>query len=210
MTTINTTATDQVEPLKPCPFCGSPAELEHGSDHHDAWFDLGCSRHWGHTRNPDHNNTCIAGRMFYTETEVPVADAIAAWNTRASNPVDDRETLSGFQEDEVEEAARAAAKSLGFDYDEVCGHETEADECDSPTCLGGLNEDHDIDDCRTTIVKIARAALSTLQAKRDAREREAVVAWLRDASGSHGGSDFVIHCRQLADAIEAGQHHGGE
>ncbi len=69
--------------LLPCPFCGASAELEEGSDHHGTWFNLGCSRHWGHQSNPDHTNTCIAGRMFYTETDVPLADAIAAWNARA-------------------------------------------------------------------------------------------------------------------------------
>ncbi|PXW67867.1 hypothetical protein C7451_1233 [Blastomonas natatoria] len=72
--------------LKPCAHCGAPAELEQGSDHHGSWFNLGCSRHWGHQRNPDHTNTCIAGRIFYTETEVPLAEAIALWNTRAGLP----------------------------------------------------------------------------------------------------------------------------
>lgn len=71
--------------LKPCPFCGAPAELEQGSDHHGAWFNLGCSRHWGHVRNPDYTNTCIAGRIFYTETDVPLSDAITAWNIRAQS-----------------------------------------------------------------------------------------------------------------------------
>lgn len=69
----------------PCPFCGSPAEIEEGSDHHGTWFNLGCSRHWGHVRNPDHTNTCIAGRIYYTETDVPLAEALTAWNTRAVN-----------------------------------------------------------------------------------------------------------------------------
>jgi hypothetical protein len=70
--------------LLPCPFCGSPAEIEEGSDHHGTWFNLGCSRHWGHVRNPDSGNTCIAGRMYYTETEVPILEAVASWNTRQS------------------------------------------------------------------------------------------------------------------------------
>lgn len=77
------------EQLKPCPFCGFPAELEHGSDHHGTWFNLGCSRHWGHQRNPDNTNTCIAGRMFYAETDVSEAEAIAAWNTRAKDHPDE-------------------------------------------------------------------------------------------------------------------------
>ena len=77
------------EELKPCPFCGAPGEIEHGSDHHGAWFNLGCSRHWGHVCDPDHSNTCIAGRVFYTETEVSEAEAIAAWNTRAAAAMSD-------------------------------------------------------------------------------------------------------------------------
>lgn len=69
--------------LRDCPFCGAPAEMEHGSDHHGTWFNLGCSRHWGHVRNPSYTNTCIAGRMFYTETDIPEKDAVAMWNSRA-------------------------------------------------------------------------------------------------------------------------------
>lgn len=72
--------------LKPCPFCGSPAELERHSDHHGGWFNLGCSRHWGNVdpKNVDPDAACIAGRMFYTEDPDNEAKAIAAWNTRAS------------------------------------------------------------------------------------------------------------------------------
>jgi hypothetical protein len=65
--------------IKPCPFCGSEAELEHGSDHHGQWFNLGCSRHWG---NVDPDRACVGGRLWYTETEKSEAEAIAAWNTR--------------------------------------------------------------------------------------------------------------------------------
>ena len=78
--------TDAQEVLAPCPFCGSEAELERDSDHHGEWFNLGCSRHWGKQRDPSPENTCIAGRMFYTETDRSEADAIAAWNTRAIQP----------------------------------------------------------------------------------------------------------------------------
>lgn len=65
--------------LKPCPFCGSPGELEHGNDHHGNWFNLGCSDHWGKRTD---GLGCKAGRLWYTETDTPEADAIAAWNTR--------------------------------------------------------------------------------------------------------------------------------
>jgi hypothetical protein len=70
--------------LLPCPFCGAPAEIEHGSDHHGEWFNLGCSRHWG--KDPD--SPCVGGRLWYTETEVTEADAIAAWNRRAPSPAE--------------------------------------------------------------------------------------------------------------------------
>lgn len=65
--------------LLPCPFCGASAEIERDSDHHGEWFNLGCSRHWGKSID----DQCIAGRLWYTETETPVSDAIAAWNRRA-------------------------------------------------------------------------------------------------------------------------------
>ena len=96
------------EVLKPCPFCGADAELELGSDHHGDWFNLGCSRHWDHQRNPDHTNTCIAGRILYTETDVPQAEAIAAWNTRtASAPV-----ATEAMVERVAEAIHASATGL--------------------------------------------------------------------------------------------------
>ncbi len=62
--------------------------------------------------------------------------------------------------DPVEVGARAAAKAMGFDFDEQCGYETEADHCDSSTCIGGLNEDHHPEDCRDYMRHIARAVLA--------------------------------------------------
>ncbi len=62
--------------------------------------------------------------------------------------------------DPVEVGARAAAAAMGFDFDEQCGYETEADNCDSSTCIGGLNEDHHPDDCREMMRHIARAVLA--------------------------------------------------
>lgn len=66
--------------LLPCPFCGSPADLEHGSDHHGEWFNLGCSRHWG---NVEPDQACIGGRLWYTEAELPEDEAVSNWNRRA-------------------------------------------------------------------------------------------------------------------------------
>lgn len=77
--------------LKPCPFCGSPAVLEHDNDHHGQWFNLGCARHWGNLRH--HEEPCIGGRIFYTEAYGEEADAIAAWNRRAPDPVARAEAL---------------------------------------------------------------------------------------------------------------------
>ncbi len=76
------------EELKACPFCGGEALLERGSDHHGKWFNLGCSRHWGAVADPD--ESCIGGRLFYTETEKDEAEAITAWNTRATNAENQR------------------------------------------------------------------------------------------------------------------------
>lgn len=62
--------------------------------------------------------------------------------------------------DPVEVGARAAAKAMRFDFDEQCGYETEAEHCDSSTCIGGLNEDHHPEDCRDYMRHIARAVLA--------------------------------------------------
>ena len=62
--------------------------------------------------------------------------------------------------DPVEVGARSAASAMGFDFDEQCGYETEADHCDSRTCIGGLNEDHHPEDCRDYMRHIARAVLA--------------------------------------------------
>jgi hypothetical protein len=75
-----TGSSDEVVGLKPCPFCGSDAELERDSDHHGEWFNLGCSRHWG--RVPDPDDRCPGGRIWYTEDPEELEGAIAAWNTR--------------------------------------------------------------------------------------------------------------------------------
>lgn len=60
----------------------------------------------------------------------------------------------------IEAAARASAAADGLDYDEVCGKETDADECDSGTCVAAYSEDHDADDCRGWYRRQARAALT--------------------------------------------------
>lgn len=69
--------------LKPCPFCGSPAQLERDSDHHGSWFNLGCSQHWGRVKRED---ACIGGRLWYTADPEELPKAIDAWNTRAGAP----------------------------------------------------------------------------------------------------------------------------
>lgn len=75
---------DQPAPaLLPCPFCGSAAEIERDSDHHGAWFNLGCSQHWDRV-GPD--RACPGGRLWYTEPPEDEAEAIAAWNRRAPSP----------------------------------------------------------------------------------------------------------------------------
>lgn len=64
--------------LKPCPFCGSDAELVVEQDHHGEFFKLGCSM-----------ENCCGHWAYYTESvdDTPIADAIAAWNRRAKEDV---------------------------------------------------------------------------------------------------------------------------
>ncbi len=57
--------------LLPCPFCGKPALLEECGDHHGAYHNLGC---------PDRE--CLGHHAIYTESERPVSESVATWNTR--------------------------------------------------------------------------------------------------------------------------------
>lgn len=72
---------DSAIALLPCPFCGSPAELEHDGDHHGEWFNLGCSQHFERVGAGD---GCPGGRLWYTEPLENEAKAIAEWNRRNS------------------------------------------------------------------------------------------------------------------------------
>lgn len=61
--------------LLPCPFCGSPAALAEESDHHGAFFTLGCSR-----------RECRAALLVYTAPAAEEGAAVAWWNTRTPPP----------------------------------------------------------------------------------------------------------------------------
>lgn len=63
------------EKLKPCPYCNEKAKIIKETDHHGEYYNLGCSF-----------SECIAADAFYTETEVPLEDAILRWNSR---PIED-------------------------------------------------------------------------------------------------------------------------
>jgi len=57
--------------LLPCPFCGSPAELEVMEDHHGEYFNLGCSDYG-----------CHASLSYYTTSpaDISVEEAVTNWN----------------------------------------------------------------------------------------------------------------------------------
>ena len=60
----------------------------------------------------------------------------------------------------IEAMARASAAADGLDYDEVCGKDTEAEECDSGTCVAAYSEDHEAEECRAWYRRQAAAALA--------------------------------------------------
>jgi Restriction alleviation protein Lar len=60
--------------LKPCPFCGSAAELKVDGDHHGEFFTLGCGG--GERRCPGY-------WAFYTEPREELDASIEVWNRRA-------------------------------------------------------------------------------------------------------------------------------
>ena len=59
--------------LKPCPFCGLPAELVIDGDHHGDFFNLGC---------PDKD--CAGRWVFYTQDIEEKDAAVERWNRRAA------------------------------------------------------------------------------------------------------------------------------
>lgn len=75
---------------------------------------------------------------------------------------DPHQTAAGLapSNEAVEAAARAIAASDGLNFDEVCGYETDGDECDSSTCVAALHEDHNAADCRDYYRQHATAALT--------------------------------------------------
>ncbi|MFC0683024.1 hypothetical protein [Novosphingobium clariflavum] len=107
--------------------------------------------------------------------------------------------------DEVEVAARAAARALGFDFDEVCGHETEEEACDSSTCIGGLNEEHHPADCREMMRKIARAViLAGPKARVDREAFTRLVVASRIVAFEDQGAEAIRELDQASEAFAAG------
>lgn len=65
----------------------------------------------------------------------------------------------------VEAVARAIAKVDGLDFDEVCGFMTDAEECNSSTCVAANYEDHDSEWAREVYFRQARAAIAAMNPK---------------------------------------------
>lgn len=99
----------------------------------------------------------------------------------------------------IDEVAAALAKSDGLDWSEECGYETDADDCDSSTCLGANDEDHDVDMARAAYRRYARAAIGAateLSSSRPTADKpadyeitddgvmRALATWKRDNTGT--------------------------
>ena len=92
--------------LEPCPFCGHAALLEHDTDHHGGWFNLGCGATW----NMD--DPCPGYHAFYTCDPAEERAAIAAWNRRAATR-DDPRALSAEAD-----AAKVREPTMFWDADD--------------------------------------------------------------------------------------------
>ncbi|KPH60382.1 hypothetical protein ADT71_19945 [Novosphingobium sp. ST904] len=66
---------------------------------------------------------------------------------------------------DVEAVARKMAAGEGLIYDEVCGYDTDAEECNSNTCIAAHFEDHDSDVARAMYDRLARAAIAAMQSR---------------------------------------------
>lgn len=70
--------------------------------------------------------------------------------------------MSDAQSRAVEAVAKALARADGLIFDEVCGYETDVQECDSSTCVAAQYEDHDPDWARTIYLRHAQAAIAAM------------------------------------------------
>ena len=121
--------------LKPCPFCGADAELEHDNDHHGEWFNLGCSRHWDRVAPDD---ACVGARLWYTEIVKSEDEAIEAWNTRTDATKDAEITRLTAENDRLQKVLQW----ISYHYD---------------------NQDMDHVDFRVQAAKRARAGLEAVR-----------------------------------------------
>lgn len=85
-----------------------------------------------------------------------------------------RRTPPASQSDEalVEELARALSRRHGLIFDEVCGYEAGGEECDSSTCIGAMDEDHDVEWNRESYRRDARAILPIIATREAAARAE--------------------------------------
>jgi len=83
-------------------------------------------------------------------------------------------TPPASQSDEalVEELARLLSNRHGLIFDEVCGYADDGEECDSSTCMGAMDEDHDVEWNRESYRRDARAILPILTAREAAARAE--------------------------------------
>lgn len=63
----------------------------------------------------------------------------------------------------VEAVARGLACGHGLDWDEPCGYNDGAGECDSGTCIASHHEDHDPEYARACYLSDARRAITALR-----------------------------------------------
>lgn len=227
----------RVTGLKPCPFCNAPAERKPDPGVCGVPFGLvvehlpECFLSPVWRVNDDDVDTAWNTRAIPPIGAVYDVEAIAAGHAvlegRGDGTYAEAEAAirlliavaSHRTAGDVQKAVRAMATADGLDFDEVCGFDTDAEECNSGTCVAAGYEDHDPAWAREVYLRRAKAVVAAMQPRSEEPvpdRHELVSKAIEDAekiaerirAGGYRASianveTLLKHVRKLAEAAPA-------
>lgn len=110
----------------------------------------------------------------------------------------------------VDQIAARMAEADGLDWNEACGFDTEAADCNSSTCVAAHYEDHDADCARGQYRKYARAALGIVQpVPIRCPDAEATQRFAVGDTVSHNAGLIDAHSKRQITAVLGYERNGG-